>query len=297
MPAGQAFIDLLANTPISFDPNLPRPFVVDRATLRQIARTEQALLVAASQSQRRDEGIMKLKPLGGGPVQPVPTIVVLGAEGPAAGGDGVGASLIEPTLHGRILIAIGGNGMPANPGPAKGGGAFCLGGGGDGLVVALSGHGGNGGAPKGIGGNGCDGGHAGEAVAIAFSPGAVVIAEGGKGGISTLGAPGVPGRGRIPRWVPFIGGGWLIAPIPAGTDGLFEGAGGNATAVGSNSTTYESYGGTAPMPPPGGFGGLTGVPGPPALWMPGRATVVYEPPGSDVTCLDGSGSQGTLKPR
>lgn len=296
MPAGQAFIDLLANTAITFDPNLARPFVVDRTVLRQIARTEQALLAAASKSHRRDEGILRLKPLGGGPPQPVPTIVFLGAEGPAAGGDGVGASLIEPGLHGRILIAIGGNGVPINPGPSRGGGATCLGGGGDGLVVALSGHGGDGGAPNGVGGNGCDGGHAGEAVAIAFSPGAVVVAEGGKGGTSSVGAPGAPGRGRIPGWVPFFGGGWLIAPIPAGMDGMLEGAGGNATTVGSNNTTYECHGGPATTPAPG-FGGLTGVPGPPAIAFPGQATVVYEPPGSTVTCLDGDGSAGTLKPR
>lgn len=296
MPAGQAFIDLLANTAISFNPNLPRPFVVDRAALRQIARTEQALLAAASKSHRRDEGIMRLKPIGGGPPQPVPTIVVLGAEGPAAGGDGVGANLTEPGLHGRILIAIGGNGRPANPGPTRGGGATCMGGGGDGLIVALAGNGGDGGAPIGVGGNGCDGGRAGEAAAIAFSPGAVVVAEGGKGGTSTMGAPGAPGRGRIPGWVPFLGGGWLVAPIPAGTDGLFEGAGGDATAVGSNNTTYECHGGQATQPAPA-FGGLTGVPGPPAFWMPGSATVVYEQPGSAVTCLNGSGSPGTLKTR
>lgn len=295
MPAGQAFIDLLANTAISFDPNLPRPFIVDRAALRGIARTEQALLAAASQSQRRDEGIMKLKPLGGGPVQPVPAIVVLGAEGPAAGGNGIPAVLNEPTLHGRILIAVGGNGVPANPGPSAGGDASCTGGGGDGLVVALAGHGGNGGAPIGVGGNGCDGGGGGTATATTRSPGAVVIAEGGNGGASSLGAPGAPGRLRIPRWVPFFGGGWVFPPVPAGTDGLFEGAGGNATASGGNSTSYESYGGTAP-PATSIPGGLGGMPGPAAVSLPGYATVEYEPPGSTTICKNGDGSAGTLKP-
>ncbi|MHB1219652.1 MAG: hypothetical protein ACYC1L_15775 [Alphaproteobacteria bacterium] len=296
MPTGQAFIDLLANTAVNFDPNLARPFVVDRAALRRIARTEQAALAAASQLNRRDEGIMKLKPLGGGPIQPVPTIVVLGADGPATGGDGIAVSLVEPALHGRILIVIGGSGVPANPGPTRGGGAVCFGGGGDGLVVALSGHGGDGGAPIGVGGNGCDGGRAGEAVAVAFSPGAVVVAEGGKGGTSSMGAPGAPGWGWIPGAVPFVGGRWIVPPIPAGIDGLFEGAGGNATAVGSNHTTYECHGGPATMPAPA-FGGLTGVPGPPAISFPGLATAVYEPPGSTVTCVNGDGSAGTRKPR
>lgn len=296
MPTGQAFIDLLANTAVNFDPNLPRPFLVDRAALRRIAQLEQAGLAAASQPHRRDEGIMRLKPLGGGPPQPVPTIVVLGADGPAAGGDGISVSLIEPGLHGRILIAIGGNGTPINPGPARGGGATCLGGGGDGLVVALSGNGADGGAPKGVGGNGCDGGNAGEAVAIAFSPGAVVVAEGGNGGISSAGAPGAPGQWWIPGWLPFVGGRWIVPPIMAGANGLFEGSGGNATAVGSNNTTYESHGGTAPPATPAA-GGIGAVPGPPAISFPGLATVVYEPPGSTVTCFNGDGSAGTLKPR
>lgn len=298
MPAGQAFIDLLANTAVTFDPNLPRPFLVDRAALRNIAQPEQTALAAAAQRSRRDEGIMKLKPLGGGPLQPVPTIVVLGANGPAAGGDGVAVSLIEPGLHGRILIALGGNGTPVNPGPSKAGGAFCLGGGGDGLVVALAGHGGNGGAAIGIGGNGCDGGTGGEAVAVAFSPGAVAVAEGGDGGLSSVGGPGAPGFFPIPR---IFGGGWLVAPIPAGAPGLNEGWGGNATAVGSNHTTYACHGGKTSPTLPGVWagGGPPGLPpvGPPPMWLPGYATVVYEPPGSDVTCVNGDGSPGTLKPR
>lgn len=299
MPTGQAFIDLLANTAISFDPNLPHPFVVDRAKLRQIARAEQRALAAAAQLNRRDEGIMNLTPLGGGPMQPVPTIVVLGADGPAAGGNGIAVSLIEPGLQGRILIAIGGEGTPANPGPSKGGGALCLASGGDGLVVALAGHGANGGAAAGVGGNGCDGGHGGEAVAIAFSPGAVVIAEGGNGGFSSPGAPGAPGWGRIPRWL--FGGGWINPPIPAGASGVNEGWGGNATAVGSSSTVYVCMGGkTSPaIPPPWGIGLPSAPPpaGPPPMWLPGYATVVYEPPGSQVTCTNGDGTAGTLKPR
>ena len=300
MPAGQAFIDLLANTAVTFSPNQPRPFAVDRAVLRRIARAEQTAMAAASQRTRRDEGIMRLTPLGGGPVQPVPTVVLLGADGPPAGGNGIAVSLIEPALHGRILIAVGGQGTPANPGPSRGGGALCLAGGGDGLVVALAGHGGNGGAPVGVGGNGCDGGHGGEAVAIAFSPGAVVVAEGGDGGASSAGAPGAPGWGRIPGWVPLIGGRWLNPPIPAGMAGVNEGWGGNATAVGSNNTTYECHGGkTSPAMPGVWAGPIPGmVPaGPPPLWLPGYATVVYEPPGSTVTCVDGDGSAGTLRPR
>lgn len=298
MPAGQAFIDLLANTAITFDPNLPRPFVVDRAALRRIARPEQAALAAAAKLNRRDEGIMKLKPLGGGPVQPVPTVIVIGADGAATGGDGIAVSLFEPTLHGRILIVVGGNGTPVNPGPSKSGGALCLGGGGDGLIVALAGHGSNGGAAIGISGNGCDGGSGAEAVAIALSPGAVVVAEGGSGGFSSAGGPGAPGFFPIPG---FFGGGWLVAPVPAGTPGVNEGWGGNATAVGSNSTTYVCMGGktSAAVPPPWGVGLPSAPPpaGPPPMWLPGYATVVYEPPGSTVTCFNGDGSNGTLKPR
>ena len=297
MPAGQAFIDLLANTAVTFDPNLPRPFVVDRAALRRIARPEQTALAAASKLNRRDEGIMKLKPLGGGPVQPVPTIVVLGADGPAAGGDGISVSLFEPALNGRILITIGGEGTPANPGPSKGGGALCFGAGGDGLVVALAGQGGNGGAAIGVGGNGCDGGHGGEAVAIATSPGAVVIAEGGDGGFSSAGGPGAPGWMRIPGW--FFGGGWLVAPIPAGAPGTNEGWGGNATAVGNESTKYECYGGKTSSAVPGPW--MVGLPsapppaGPPPMWLPGYATIYYKPPGSTTICKNGDGSAGTLK--
>ena len=301
MPAGQAFINLLANTAISFDPNLPRPFVVDRTALRRIARPEQVALAAASQLNRRDEGIMRLTPLGSGPVQPVPTIVVIGADGPPAGGDGIAVSLFEPTLNGRILITIGGQGTPANPGPSKGGGALCFGAGGDGLVVALAGQGGNGGAAIGLSGNGCDGGHGGEAVAIASSPGAVVIAEGGDGGFSSAGGPGAPGWGRIPAVVPFVGGGWISPPIPAGVSGTNEGWGGNATTVGDESTTYECYGGkTSPATPGPWMVGLPSAPppaGPPPMWLPGVATVYYKPPGSDVTCISGDGSNGTLKTR
>jgi hypothetical protein len=60
MPTGQAFIDLLANTAITFDGNRPRPFIVDPKTLRAIAAPEQAKLIASGLTQRFDEGIMRL---------------------------------------------------------------------------------------------------------------------------------------------------------------------------------------------------------------------------------------------
>jgi len=277
MPAGQAFIDLLANTAITFDPNRPRPFVVDSKTLRAIAAPEQDKLIAMGQTQRIDEGIMRLVPLGGGPVQPVPTMVALGANGKPTTGHGYGAVLFMPFLHGRILIAIGGNGVPLKPGPGNGGDAFCVGGGGDGLTVALGGMAADGAKAVGFGGNGNDGGDGGRAVAMAGSDGAVVFAQGGAGGKVSEGNPGNP------------------PAVMAGNPGMLDGAGGDAWAAGRNYSTLIAIGGEAVNPPPGGGFAPGMPPPPPPMWRFGLATVFHGPIDCQISCKNGDGNKGTVQ--
>lgn len=282
MPAGQAFIDLLANTAITFDGNRPRPFIVDPKTLRALAAPEQAGLINTGQGQRTDQGIMRLFPLGGGPAQPVPTIIVLGTDGTAKGGHGQGAVLFRPHLHGHILIAIGGNGIPIKPGPSDGGDAICIGGGGDGLTVALGGTGADGAKAVGVGGDGNDGGSGGRAAAVALSDGAVIFAQGGGGGRVSEGNPGAAGPPLV----------------MAGNPGTLDGAGGDAWAGGLDFSTLIALGGEAINPPPGGGAGpIAGMPppGPPPLWRFGFATVSHGPQGCEVSCKNGDGNKGTIQ--
>ncbi len=300
MPAGQAFIDLLANTAVTFDPSLPHPLTVSPNAARAICAPEQAALAARGQSTRRDEGVMALAPLGGGPVQNVPAIVVIGASGPAAGGGGKSAILIEPALAGRVLIAVGGTAVSDPMARANGGGAVCMGAGGDGLVVALGGDGAAGGTTPGPSGNGQDGGDGGQAIAIALNDGAAALSLGGRGqplSFGGTGVAGIPFRNVIEQFFFRFFGIWAIPPAPAGTDGIDDGDGGHAYTVGANYSRLTAYGGasspTTFVPPPFPPGAPTG---PPSLALDGLAAV-HHGVHCSITCKNGDGSQGTVKPR
>lgn len=294
MPAGQAFLDILANAAIVFDPAATPPFIVDEPRLRALSAPERSAMAASGMATRRDEGVMALSPIGGGAVQNIPAIVVLGSDGPPGGGNGVSAGMTEPARPGAILIVVAGNGTPSTTSRADGGGALCAGAGGDGLVVALGGHGATGGVPAAPGGNGQDGGHGGQAVAIAFMDGAVVFAHGGDGQALSYGGPGAAGVRLLIFWGP-----WIAPPIPPGADGNFDGSGGYTWAIGGNDSRLLAYGGaaspTTPPPPPMGPAGL-GPAGPPNFPSPGRATVVHGLR-CQVTAKNGDGTPGAVKQR
>jgi hypothetical protein len=237
MPSGQAFIDLLAQF-IRFDDTLPRPLtVVMIPGLRPLIAAEQARLAATGATERTDTGDMTVRPGAGGVPQRIPTIVKLGADGGAAGGNGHPASIDEPGLSGRILIAAGGNATPAVSATTSGGDAECMGGG-ENLIIALGGNGVTPNSPARMpyGANGTNGGRGGHAIATARRDGCVAFAWGGDGAWGSRAQVGHP---RRRNWIPWRPDG---PPGPPGTDGD-GGDGGDAVIIAKNHSTLDATAG------------------------------------------------------
>ncbi|MGE0094858.1 MAG: hypothetical protein AB7M05_07685 [Alphaproteobacteria bacterium] len=304
MPSGQAFLDQLSRA-IWFDNTRGRPFVVNLPLLRQLIAAEQKALAGTGQKTRTDTGQMKPVPFGGaGPTPTVPAIVMIGADGPATGGDGEDVFLDQKNTNGHILIAAGGNATRAVSVPTRGGDGACLGGS-EGLTVGLGGHGAITLNPPTMpyGANGTDGGRGGHGAAGVKGQGCVIVGEGGNGG---RGSPGQVALPASPGWPPGgIGGFFLIQPRPPGTPGTDgdDGDGGVGWAIGEDHADYTAVGGRAWRPPVPTWN-LPGIPPAPlTLWGPvtnpgaygqhGRALVIHGTVDVTIDCRNGDGTAGT----